>query len=105
MIGRYARRSKVMTIANRLVKQGCNRAPPHRHALIMKNWQKRLKHRNNKTARKTPKNGFPMRLLLGANEGIRTPDLLITNQLRYRLRHISKAYSVIIPHFFEECKP
>ncbi len=36
-----------------------------------------------------------MRLLLGANEGIRTPDLLITNQLRYRLRHISKAYSVI----------
>ena len=59
MTGRYARHSKVMTIANRLVKQGCNRAPPHRHALIMKNWQKRLKHRNNKTARKTPKNGFP----------------------------------------------
>ena len=25
-----------------------------------------------------PKNGFPMRFLLGANEGIRTPDLLIT---------------------------
>ena len=36
------------------------------------------------------KNGFPMRFLFGANEGIRTPDLLITNQLRYRLRHISK---------------
>ncbi len=49
MTGRYARHSKVMTIANRLV---------HRHALIMKNWQKRLKHRKNKTARKTPKNGF-----------------------------------------------
>ncbi len=105
MTGRYARHSKIMTIANRLVKQGCNRANPHRHALIMKNWQKRLKHRKNKTARKTPKNGFPMRFLLGANEGIRTPDLLITNQLRYRLRHISKAYLVIIPHFFEECKP
>ena len=104
MTGRYARHSKVMTIANRLVKQGCNRASPHRHALIMKNWQKRLKHRKNKTARKTPKSAS-MRLLLGANEGIRTPDLLITNQLRYRLRHISKAYSVIIPHFFEECKP
>ncbi len=54
MTGRYARHSKIMTIANRLVKQGC----PHRHALIMKNWQKRLKHRKNKTARKTPKNGF-----------------------------------------------
>ncbi len=25
----------------------------------------------------------------GANEGIRTPDLLITNQLLYRLSHIS----------------
>ena len=31
--------------------------------------------------------GYPC--LYGANEGIRTPDLLITNQLRYRLRHIS----------------
>ena len=78
MTGRYARHSKIMTIANRLVKQGCNRANPHRHALIMKNWQKRLKHRKNKTARKTPKSAS-MRLLLGANEGIRTPDLLITN--------------------------
>ena len=78
MTGRYARHSKIMTIADRLVKQGCNRATPHRHALIMKNWQKRLKHRKNKTARKTPKSAS-MRLLLGANEGIRTPDLLITN--------------------------
>jgi len=33
-----------------------------------------------KTAQKTPKNGFPMRFLIGANEGIRTPDLLITKQ-------------------------
>ena len=89
MKGRYTQHSKVMTIANRLVKQGCNRANPHRHALIMKNWQKRLKHRKNKTARKTPKSA----------------SMRITNQLRYRLRHISKAYSVIIPHFFEECKP
>ena len=28
MTGRYARNSKIMTIANRLVKQGCNRATP-----------------------------------------------------------------------------
>ncbi len=45
MTGRYARHSKVMTIADRLVKQGCNRASPHRHALIMKNWKKRLKQK------------------------------------------------------------
>ena len=28
MTGRYARHSKVMTIADRLVKQSCNRATP-----------------------------------------------------------------------------
>ena len=28
MTGRYARHSKIMTIANRLVKQGCKRASP-----------------------------------------------------------------------------
>ena len=49
MTGRYARHSKVMTIANRLVKQGCNIANPHRHALIMKNRQKRLKQQQNRT--------------------------------------------------------
>ena len=38
------------------------------------------------TNRDTPE-GYPC--LYGSNEGIRTPDLLITNQLRYRLRHIS----------------
>lgn len=34
MTGRYARRSKVMTIANRLVKQGCNRASPKDKRLL-----------------------------------------------------------------------
>ena len=51
-----------------------------------------------------PKNGFPMRFLLGANEGIRTPDLLITNQLRYRLRHISIITLDIITHNLKFCK-
>ncbi len=32
----------------------------------------------------------------GANEGIRTPDLLITNQLLYRLSHIS-IVTIILP--------
>ena len=40
----------------------------------------------------------------GANEGIRTPDLLITNQLRYRLRHISGCNVLIIHHETEKCK-
>ena len=40
----------------------------------------------------------------GANEGIRTPDLLITNQLRYRLRHISSCNALIIHHETEKCK-
>ena len=45
------------------------------------------------TARVTNKNtvqSSTVPCFYGANEGIRTPDLLITNQLRYRLRHISK---------------
>ena len=36
---------------------------------------------------------------LGANEGIRTPDLLITNQLLYRLSHISIATSILPQRF------
>ena len=59
MTGRYTQHSKVMTIANRLVKQGCNRANPHRHALIMKNWQKRLKHRKKQNRTENAEIGFP----------------------------------------------
>ena len=50
-------------------------------------------------------------LLRGANEGTRTPDLLITNQLLYRLsyigivnsRYYSKA-SYVCPVFFEKSR-
>ena len=77
MTGRYARQQG-NDHRKPPCKAGLQQSKPHRHALIMKNWQKRLKHRKNKTARKTPKSAS-MRLLLGANEGIRTPDLLITN--------------------------
>ena len=38
---------------------------------------------------KCQKTAYPCGFCFGANEGTRTPDLLITNQLRYRLRHIS----------------
>lgn len=39
---------------------------------------------------------LPLFLFFGAGDGIRTHDLLITNQLRYRLRYSSK----MITHFF-----
>ena len=47
--------------------------------------------------KKPPKhseNGLSKRFLNGARDGTRTHDLLITNQLRYQLRH-SSGYSVV----------
>ena len=41
----------------------------------------------------------------GANEGIRTPDLLITNQLRYRLRHISTSLLLLYLIFPDFARP
>ena len=108
MTGRYARHSKVMTIANRLVKQGYNRArvprvsarlwikrhrargglysergrfdrqhEKHRLAALYKSPNSGIKRQNrlyfrkrkNKTARKTPKNGFPCGLSLELMRG------------------------------------
>ena len=78
MTGRYARHSKVMTIANRLVKQGCNRATPTDTRLLWKIGKNGLNTEKTKPHGKR-RNRLPMRLLLGANGGTRTPDLLITN--------------------------
>lgn len=47
-------------------------------------------HRHkNKNRMEILKMFFRAVFIYGANEGTRTPDLLITNQLRYQLRHIS----------------
>ncbi len=51
--------------------------------------------------KKPPKhseNGLSKRFLNGARDGTRTHDLLITNQLRYQLRH-SSGYSVCFVRF------
>lgn len=52
------------------------------------------------------KNGLVMRFICGAGERTWTVDLLITNQLRYQLRHTSKSWLTmsIIQRIFENFK-
>lgn len=55
-------------------------------------------------AKKTSKNLMFARFFYGAPEGIRTPDLLITNQLRYQLRYGSIYLSKYLHNNFTPIK-
>ena len=53
------------------------------------------KHKDNHKKNKSPVINVIAGLFVRANEGTQTPDLLITNQLLYRLSYISESVSSI----------